>query len=337
MGTGGTRFRSRIGKPGPATIALVALALAPGCRASPDLQEIRASLAPSPEAGAELQAHHRFGRWLAVQPEPRSRAALMDACLLEQVGSTEEAMTLLGEELARRGACPSLLEARGALYVTAGYPRAAAGDFQEATRLAPERASSWYALGHAYQLLGLARQALEALDRAEALGERQPGLYLARARALRSLERAGAAARDFAAALEGSTAHPEEILVEAVMLAGTPPERLRQVELYRERLETFRGTPLSDDAWLLRALLKELRGGSQQEVRTAFRALDVAPAELAQLARVLLVAIQLADGETSADMRAALLEREADGERRFRLERCLVLAEGPDQGLDARR
>jgi tetratricopeptide (TPR) repeat protein len=324
MGTGGTRFRSTIGKPGPAAIALLALALTPGCRARPDMVEIRASLAPSPEALVELEAHHRFGRWLAVRPEPRSRAALMDACLLEQVGSAEEAMTLLGEEL-KRGASPSLLEARGALYVAAGYPRAAAGDFQEATRLAPERASSWYALGHAYQLLGLARQALEALDRAETLGERQPGLFLARARALRTLERAGAAARDFAAALEGSPVHPEEILVEAVMLAGSRPERVRPVELYRERLETFRGTPLSDDAWLLRALLKELRGGSQQEVRTAFRALDVAPAELAQLARVVLVAIQLADPETAAGTRAALLEREADTDRRFRLERCLAL------------
>jgi tetratricopeptide (TPR) repeat protein len=324
MGTGGTRFRSRIGKPGPA-IALWALALVPGCRAGPDLGEIRASLAPSPEAREELQAHHRFGRWLAVVPEARSRAALLDACLLEQVGSAEEAMTLLGQELARRGACPSLLEARGALYVAAGFPRAAAGDFQEATRLAPERASSWFALGHAYQLLGLARQALEALDRAEALGEHRPGLFLSRARALRLLERAGPAARDFGSALERSSAHPEEILVEAVMLAGAVPERARRVELYRERLETFRGTPLSDDAWLLRALLKELRGGTQQEVRTAFRALDVAPAELGQLARVLLVAIQLADPETGIETRDALLEREPEGDRRFLLERCLTL------------
>jgi tetratricopeptide (TPR) repeat protein len=317
MGIGGIGFRSRIGKLGPALLALVL-----GCRASPDLDEVRTSPVPSNQTeGLGL----RFGRWLEVEAEERTLAALREACLLEQVGESEEAMEHLSGALEELGPSPSLLEARGALYLCAGYPRAAAGDFQEAVRLAPERPDAWFALGHAYELLGLSHQALETLDRAVALGAWEAGAFLARARVLRSLGRAGLAAKDYDSALEGSEGRSTEILVEAVMLARADPSTSPQVEAFRERLEACRGTVLSDDAWLLRALLKELRGGTEEEVRTAFLALDVAPAELVLLAHSLLWAIQLADAETRAAARQELIEGETDADRRLRFERCLSL------------
>src|SRR5688572_15409156 len=142
MGTGGTRFRSRIGesrigKLGPATLALLL-----GCRVNPGLGEIRTT-PPSAEQGQALELGHRFGRWLVVEPEERSLEALKEACLLDQVGESEEAMACLSEALEDKGPRASLLEARGALYLTAGFPRAAVGDFQEALRLAPGRANAW--------------------------------------------------------------------------------------------------------------------------------------------------------------------------------------------------
>lgn len=320
MGTGGTRFRSWIGKLGPAAIALIL-----GCQARPGLHEVRSSVAPSTEGSLGPWPAHRFGRWLVVEPEERGSAILKDACLLDQVGASEDAMTRLSEAIEESGPCASLLEARGALYLTAGFPRAAAGDFQEAVRLAPERANAWYALGHAYHQLGLSRQALEALDRAQALGTREGGMFLARARVLRALARPGAAARDYAAAVESRAGDSIELLVEAVELASSDPARFRPVLALRERLEACRGTVLTDDAWLLRALLKELDGESEAEVRTAFRALDVPPAELDRLTGTLLLAIQLVDPETSTLARGEWIASEPDADRRFRLERCLLL------------
>lgn len=319
MGTGGTRFRSRIEKLGPALIALLL-----GCRASPGLGEIRTTPVSAQE-GRAPDPGHRFGRWLVVEPEGRSLVALREAGLLDQVGAADEAMALLSEALEDTGPCPSLLEARGALYLVAGFPRAAAGDFQEAVRLAPERPNAWYALGHAYQLLGLSRQALEALDRAQTLGAGEAGMYLARARVLRALGRRGAAAKDYGSALAGSVGDATEILIEAVRLGSSDPVTSQQVEAVRERLEACRGTVHSDGAWLLRALLKEIRGEAEEELRTAIRALDVAPDELAEFAGCLLLAIQLTDEETKGAARRELIENEQDADRRFRLERCLSL------------
>jgi tetratricopeptide (TPR) repeat protein len=319
MGKGGIRFWSLAGQAGLACAVLVA-----GCRTSrvealgPDLQALG--------AGAErpsLVVGHRFGRWLEVEPEPPARPALERACLLEQTGATEDAISVLGAALDDLRECPSLFAARGALYLTTGFPRAAAGDFQRAVALAPERASCWYALGHAYEVLGLTRQAAEALVRALALGGDGSGLFLSLARVHRSLGRAGQAARHYESALRQHDAPPIEILVEAAVLATEDGPRSAGVESVRDRLDACRGTRLSDDAWLLRALLREMPGKPSENVVTAFRALEVAPAELADLTRSLLTAVQLVDPETGAETRASLLASEPDEQRRALLERCL--------------
>jgi tetratricopeptide (TPR) repeat protein len=298
--------------------------LAAACRAEPRIDDLRYSPSGPEPFGPSFALGHRFGRWLEVVPDPSARSALERACLLEQRGAKEEAMAVLSDALEEHGASASLFEARGALYLAAGFPRAAAGDFQRAVGLAAGRASAWFALGHAYELLGLSRQALDALDRAGALGADHPELYLSRARVSRALGRCGSAAREYQHALERLPGRPTEVFVEVAVLAKAEAGDPQTVDAVRERLESCREKRLSDDAWLLRALLKELPRESPAEIGTALRALEVDPEELAELAHALLEAVQLVDPETSTAARAELLANEPDARRRAALERCLA-------------
>ena len=190
--------------------------------------------------------------------------------------------------------------------------------------LAPDHAHGWYALGHAYEVLGLAHQALEALEHASSLGHDEPGLLLSLARVHRALGRAGMSARYYERALERLDGPSTEILVEAAVLATEDSSRAAGVEALRDRLESYSGTRLSDEAWLLRALVRELPGGPTENVGATFRALEVAPEELATLTEGLLTALQLDDPETHAEKLADLLAAEPDAQRRLALERCLA-------------
>ncbi len=267
---------------------------------------------------------HLFGNWLEVEADPDANQTLENACLLEQSGQTEDAINLLGDELEGGRECAALFDARGALYLATGFPRAAAGDFQRAVALAPERARCWYALGHAYETLDLERQALEALEHAHSLGLDDAGLSLSLARVYRALERIGQSARHYQHAIECLDEPSTELLAEAAVLATEDPARAAGVENMRDRLEACRGTKLSDDAWFLRALLRELPDEASQDIAATFQALEVAPGELQVLTESLLSAVQLLDAETSAAARAELLAREPDENRRAALERCLA-------------
>ncbi len=319
MGTGGISFRPLAGLAGAVCVALAA-----SCRTSRGNDDLRSQLQVSTDMRPSLAVGHRFGRWLEVEPEPAARPALERACLTEQTGSAEDAITLLSEALEDIRDCASLFEARGALYLGTHFPRAAAGDFQRAVSLAPDHAHAWYALGHAYEVLGLFHQALEALERASSLGHDEAGLLLSLARVYRALGRAGLSARHFELALERLDGTPTEVLVEAAVLATEDAERAAGVEALRDRLESCSGTQLSDDAWLLRALVRELPGGPTENVGATFRALEVAPQELAALTHGLLTALQLDDSETGAEKLADLLAAEPDEQRRVALERCLA-------------
>jgi tetratricopeptide (TPR) repeat protein len=320
LGTGGIRFRQPAGLAG-----LLCFVLALGCQASGE-RDLRSQLLVSTDdmPAPSFVLGHRFGRWLAVEPEPAARSVLENACLVEQTGSAEDAIGVLNDAIDDRQDCASLFLARGALYLCTGFPRAAAGDFQRATSLAPGETRAWYALGHSYEELGLFHQALEALARARDLGDSGAPLFLSLARVYRGLERTGLAARNYELALARLDGTPSEILVEAVLLATEDPERAAGVEILRDRLETCSGVQLSDDAWLLRALVRELPGEPEESVRATFRALEVAPDELAALTRGLLAALQLDDPETAAQKLAELLAAERDPARRAALERCLA-------------
>jgi len=321
LGTGGIRFRQLARLAG-----ILCIVLALGCQTSRGQVDLRSQILVSTadEPGTSFMLGHRFGRWLAVEPELAARPALESACLIEQTGSAEDAIGVLNEAIDDIHDCASLFQARGALYLGTGFPRAAAGDFQRAVALAPGQAQAWYALGHAYEVLGLYHQALDALARALDLGEARAPLFLSLARVYRGLGRAGLSARHYELALARLDGMPAEVLVEAVLLATEDSARAAGVELLRERLETCSGTRLSDDAWLLRALVKELPGEPAENVGATFRALEVAPEELADLTRGLLAALQLDDAETAAQKLAELLAAEPDPARRAALERCLA-------------
>jgi tetratricopeptide (TPR) repeat protein len=276
------------------------------------------------EPGASFAVGHRFGRWLEVEPEQAARAALEDACLIEQTGSTEDAIGVLNDAIDDIQDCASLFQARGALYLETGFPRAAAGDFQRAVALSPDQSRAWYALGHAYEVLGLHNQALEALNRALDLGEVQPQVHLSLARVHRGLERLGMAARHYELALAWPGAATTEVLLEAVQLVTEDSARAAGVEALCDRLEACCGTKLTDDGWLLRELVKELPDESAKNVGATFRALEVAPMELAALTKALLVALQLDDSETAAQKLAEVLGAEPNPARRAALERCLA-------------
>lgn len=320
MGMGGTSFR-----PLPGWAGAVCVVLAVSCRTSDGTDGLRSLLQvdASAEACPSLVVGHRFGGWLEVEPDPEARPALESACLLEQTNGTEDAISVLSEAIDSRLASASLFEARGALYLGSGFPRAAAGDFQRAVALAPERSRCWYALGHSYEVLGLSRQALESLEHARSLGCDETGLYLSLARAYRALGRFGRAARHYEHALERLDGSPTEILVEAAVLTIEDSTRAASVEGLRDRIEACRGSVLSDDAWFLRALLRELPGEPAANIAATFQALDVAPAELRALTASLLIAMQLIDTETSTEARAELLATEQDQRARAALERCL--------------
>jgi tetratricopeptide (TPR) repeat protein len=320
VGIGGIRFRRLTRLAGVPCFVLVL-----GCQSGREQLDLRSQLLVSGTAvpGPSFVLGHRFGRWLEVEPEPAARAALEDACLVEQTGSAEDAIGVLSEAIDDVRDCASLFQARGALYLGTGFPRAAAGDFQRAVNLAPEQGHGWYALGHAYEVLGLYHQSLDALGRALDLGETHAPLFLSLARAYRGLGRAGLSARHYELTLAWHDGVPAELLVEAVLLVIEDPARAAGVEALRDRIETCSGTKLSDDAWLLRALVRELPGEPPENVSATFRALEVAPAELAALTRGLLAALQLDDPETASQKLAELLAAETDRARRAALERCL--------------
>jgi tetratricopeptide (TPR) repeat protein len=160
---------------------------------SDELRSVLGTAEPAPEES--LVVGHHFGGWLEVHPDPRVLPVLENACLLEQSGASEDAIEILGEAIGDEDAVASadLLLARGALYCSAGFPRAASGDFQRATRLVPQRASAWFALGKSYAALSLSRQALEALERSASLRMDTTELHVELAR--RCARCTGAAAR----------------------------------------------------------------------------------------------------------------------------------------------
>jgi len=318
MGIGGTSFRwlaVGLGVLGAATIV--------ACRTGPEPESLHALQVVVAPGAPSLALGHRFGRWLAVEVDPAGQEALEQACLLEQKGESEHAIELLGEALKDVTSSAPLFLARGALYLAAGYPRAAAGDFQRAVDLAPDQADGWYALGHAYEVLGLSRQALEALERSLQLGGESGASQLSLARVYRTLGRLGQAARHYELALAQFAPPPTDLLIEAAVLTTEDSTRAPGVEALRERLESCEGVQLSDDAWLLRALLREVRGEPTTSVAATFHALEVGVEELVLLTRNLLIAQQLDDPETAAAARARVLAAVPDETRRTALERCL--------------
>ncbi len=295
----------------------------------PEIEEAVRPTTPDP------LAEHRFGRWLAVTPDPEVRSELERACVLERAGMGEEAIELLSQVHEDHPGAASLLDARGALYAVLGYPRAAAGDFQQSLRLAPERAEIWYALGRTYQELALSRQALEALHRAAELGRDDDDLHLELARAYRALGRRGMAAGRYTLLLTRQAEPSTEFLIEAASLATEGRAEALSAEALGQAVSLLdRGEEGEEatDAWFVRALLTEASGESTDTIASYLRVLEIDGGALVAWTRLALLSLQLDDPETSAEAARAMLEQESDPGRRARLEELLAArlgARGP--------
>jgi len=316
MGNGGTNFRHAEG----AAVVLAAI-LAAACRANDGSDELRSVLGtaePAPEES--LVVGHHFGGWLEVHPDPRVLPVLENACLLEQSGASEDAIEILGEAIGDEDAVASadLLLARGALYCSAGFPRAASGDFQRATRLVPQRASAWFALGKSYAALSLSRQALEALERSASLRMDTTELHVELARTLRSLHRRGRAAREFELALSRDPEVPCELLVESAVLASEASDLASGVRTWNDFLEP--DAKRSESQAFLQIVLQEAVGAPIENVIGLVRALDIDQGELERSTAHVLTALQLADPETRQATAQRLLAGEVDPGRRAQLE-----------------
>ena len=312
--------------PGGVACALGAVTLA-ACRAGEERREpeMQLALASAPESvlTTSCLVGHQFGRWIEVAPTPAAQVDLERACALEQAGAVEEAIHVLGEALALRPDVAALYEARGALYFSSGFPRAASGDFQRATVLAPMRAMNWYALGQTYAALTLSRQALEALERAALLGLDTAELHLALARTYRSLGRRGPSAREYELAIARLTRPSTELQVEAAVLAGEEREGSASVHALSEAL---RSGAEGEDAGLVRALLQESRGEPVETVASFLRVLEVDPHELESLTDRMLTALQLDDPETRAQATERVLAAQLDPVQRSALEQRISQA-----------
>ena len=292
-----------------------------GCRADQGTGQLRLLLGTGPHATRHLGSldGHQFGRWLEVDPDPAARPGLEQACRLEQAGANEEAIAALSESIEDHPACAALFSARGALYVAAGFPRAGQANFQRAVDLAPSCTRSWFALGHACEILLLPRQALVALERAVSLGGEEAQLFLSLARVYRALGRRGQAARYYELALATGEPTGVDLLVEAAMLAREDRGQSAAVMAACAALESCCGVPLADEAWFQRTLLQASPGVRAGELAIEVQALEGAPEKFAGLMRNLLTALQLTDAETRDATRERLLSAEQDAGRRAAL------------------
>jgi len=186
-----------------------------------------------------------------------------------------------------------------------GYRRAAARDFEEASKLDSRRAHTWCALGQMRQELGLENQALNALGQASVLGLDSLELYRTEARAYQGLHRRGRAAACYAQALAATDNPPYELLVEAAALyfeEGEASSTAVDKALGRLALELPRDPAAEARMWEVHALLRDLQTRSTETTAAGLAALEVDAQALAQWTRLSLLAVQLDDSETRAEL-----------------------------------
>jgi len=280
---------------------------------------IPADLAPAqvlrPPAEIGAVAELVWGGWHPVPWDPRAADALERAYRLQLQGEHEDAIAALNTGLTLLPGSASLIQARGALYAVLGYRRAAARDFEETTELAPDRASAWCGLGRMRQELGLENEALAALEQATALGLDDAELHLTLARAYHGLARQGRAAGHYALALARTPNPPYELQVEAAGLffedGETTPEAVDRA-LGRMALELPTDPAAEARMWEVHALLRDLGSRDAETIAAGLAALDVDPEALSIWTRLSLLAVQLDDAETLAEIQGGVAQGPAN-------------------------
>lgn len=304
-----------------------------GCRApeGPSRSQVLSRLGRGPEgvqlSAGEILRRHRWGGWHAIEVEPKLVDRLVEACALEQAGLVEDAIELLSRAVKRRPKAACLLEARGALYASIGYQRAAAGDFQRAVWVAPNRAEAWAALGRMQTELDLFQQGLVALERAGELGLDSVEYHLSLARTYRGLDRRGKAAHHYGVVLERVDEPTVELYVEAATLATEGGNDVLDAEALDHALHlvdrALEHDPRSSQAWFVRALLLEAADEDAETVAAYLRALEIDPEHVAAWTNLALLSLRLGDPETCQDAARRALELETDPRRRKALEKLL--------------
>ena len=268
--------------------------------ASAELKARDGTVAARPDT-IEPAEEFRWGDWFRVPPAAEASSVqeeLRHARELAEGGRIEEAIEVLSDELTRTPESAALLGARGALYVSLGFHRAAERDFEEATRLAPECGASWFALGRVRLLLCLPRASLDALATSERLGHESPELELATARAFRRMRFHHEAALRYARALRELEDPDPEVLVEVLSLADGPDgaSRASLVRAHACYEVPTDGPP--------RNLIEEVRGLGPRAAAARLADLDVERHELRRWADVALLALRL-DATEGGDLMAS--------------------------------
>jgi tetratricopeptide (TPR) repeat protein len=279
-------------------------------------------------AGFETLEQHRWGGWLRVPIERKLHRRFKEACVLEEAGLLEDAIETLVRLQEKNPDSACVLEARGALYAALGYQRAAAGDFQRAIWIQPNRAETWGALGRMQYELDLSHQALAALERAGELGLDSFEYHLTLARTYRALARRGKAAVHYSRSIEHHVSPTVELYVEAATLATEGGNDALEAEAFEQALHLIdRALELetnSCQAWFVRALLLEAADEPTQAIAAYLRALEIDPEHLAAWTSLALFSLRRGDTETSSEAARRALELETDPRRRRSLERLLL-------------
>ena len=270
---------------------------------------------------------HLWGGWHPVTVEERLERKFQQACALEQAGLLEDAVDHLGRLQKKYPECSSVLEARGALYATLGYQRAAAGDFQRAVWIDPGRPESWAALGRMQYELDLHGQAISTLERAGELGLDSADFHLTVARTYRALERRGKAADHYAMTIDREPVPNVELYVEAATLATEGGRDMLETEALDQALQlvnrALEQDPESCQAWFVRGLLLEVADEPTETVSAYLRVLEIDPEHVAAWTNLALFSMQLGDPETCAEAAQNALQLETDPLRRRALERLI--------------
>jgi len=275
----------------------------------------------------EILQGHRWGGWHTVVVDAKLCEPLLEACALERAGLVEDAIEHLSRVQRRHSRSACVLEARGALYASLGYQRAAAGDFQRAVWVEPKRAEAWAALGRVQTELDLFQQALAALERAGELGLDTHGYHVGLARAYRGLERRGRAADHYQRAIDCCEDPTVELYVEAATLATEGGSDVLETEALEHALRlvdrALEDDPSSSQAWFVRALLLEAADEEADTVAAYLRALEIDPEHVAAWTKLALLSLRLGDPETCSEAARRAIDLETDPRRRRALEKLL--------------
>ena len=224
-----------------------------------------------------------WGGWHVVWPTGETAGTLEVAWWWVEKRRPYEAVDTINVALDYLPENESLLEARAALYHDLRFHRAAEVDFQTVATLRPGDPGVWRALARVRLAMASPDRALQAIDRARALGDESGDSYELEARAQRAAGRTVEAWGAYERAIAVWEEPLPDLLLETATLAlaeepDTPEPRLlrKACELTRVAIDVHPGE--APEAWLVRALVLDASGEPDEAVESYRRAGELDPA-----------------------------------------------------------